>query len=70
MAETIAGDMIVADFDDEGRLKRMPDVLFALIPATRPPGADPEKPGGAMSFSSLFVSAGRSIAGILEVKPT
>ena len=39
MAETIAGDMIVADFDDEYGLKRMPDVLFALIPATGPPGS-------------------------------
>jgi hypothetical protein len=70
MAETIAGDMIVADFDDEGRLKRMPDVLFALIPATGPPGADPVKPGRAMSLSSFSVSAGRSIAAMLEVKPT
>ena len=70
MAETIAGDVIVADFDDECGLKRMPDVFFALIPATRPPGAEPVKPGGAMSFSSFFVSAGRSVAAMLEVKPT
>ena len=39
MAETIAGNMIVADFDDEHGLKRMPDVFLALIPATGPSGS-------------------------------
>jgi hypothetical protein len=35
MAETIAGDMIVTKFDDERRLERLPDALFALIPTAR-----------------------------------
>ena len=34
VAETIAGNMIEADFNDECGLKRMPDLFFALIPAT------------------------------------
>ena len=33
VAESIASDMIVTDFDHERRLERAPDVLFALIPA-------------------------------------
>ena len=51
MAETTAGDMIVANFDVEFRLERVPDVLFPLVP--------PVKPGGTTSFSSCFVKAGR-----------
>jgi hypothetical protein len=35
-----------------------------------PPGAVPVKPGGSISASSFLVSAGRSLAGIAEVKPT
>ena len=35
-----------------------------------PPGALPVKPGGSISSSSLSVSAGRSFAGIADVKPT
>ena len=59
MAETIAGNMIVADFDDERGLKRMPGVFFALIPATGSHGSRSGEVRRCDGFSALV---GRSLA--------
>ena len=70
MAEAVAGDMVVAHLGDQLGPQRLPVADRSVLQRLGPPGASPVKPGGSTSVSSLAVSAGRSAAGIAEVKPT
>ena len=51
MAETTAGDMIEANFDDKFRLERLPDIFLSLVPTARSPrGGACEPRRGDKSF--------------------
>ena len=71
MAEAAAGDVVVADLDDQLGPQRLPFGGALGRPAARAAGrVAGEARAASISFSSRFVSAGRSAFGIVEVKPT
>lgn len=69
MTEALAGEMVVADLDDECRQQRH----RADRPVDQrqgPTGALPVNPGGSIYFFSFLVSAGLSFCAMVEVNPT
>ena len=62
MAKTIAGHMIVANFDNEFRLERLPDIFLSLVPTARSPrGGAGEAGRGDESFE--FFRQRRAVGG-------
>src|SRR6476620_1115004 len=62
MAETIARDMIIANFDNEFRLERVPDVLLALIPSAWSPRSGTGEAGWCDEFFE-FLRESRPVGG-------
>ena len=54
MAETITRHMIVADFDNEFRLERVPDILLALVPTAGSPRSGAREVGRGDELFELF----------------
>ena len=54
MAEAVAGDMIVADLDDELGLQWLPRIFLPLIPAAWAAGSGPSETGRGDQLFELF----------------
>ena len=54
MTEAVAGDMIVADLDDESGLQWLPRIFLPVIPAAWAAGNGPCETGRGDQFFELF----------------